>query len=224
MNNNPNPYHKTMKKILFAAVLLLGMSTALQAQVYDDPFAAKAVHNAHQDAALRGWKLSIDGGGQRVLAYKDRSFNNTRFDAEFGYRFNRSNYLGVSVGISSYNYTKDKTGLNPVYPKKSKMGLPLSLIYRGYFVTEQFASPYLYVRGNYCTSQIEDVNLGVGLGIEFLLGKSASVFLQGGFSGLGFLRGEGFFKSRLQAHDAWQTYSAGPVGDLSIGVSVPLKL
>lgn len=214
-----------MKKIFLAAVLLLGLSTSLFAQVYDDPFTNRAVHNARQDAALRGWKLSIDGGGQRVFGYKYRSFNNSRFDAELGYRFNRSNYLGASIGLSSYNYSKQKGEVTIPYDnKKSHIGIPFSLIYRGYFVTERFASPYLYVRGNACTSKIEDVNLGAGLGIEFRLISAANIFLQGGFSGLGFLRGDGFFKSRLQAYDAWQNYSAGPVGDLCIGVSIPLAI
>lgn len=227
-NKDNHSFEKNMKRLLIAAVLLLGLGTTMNAQVYDDPFAARAIHNAHMDERVRGWKLSVDGGGQRTWGVQKQSFNNSRFDAEVGYRFNRHNYLGASVGISAYRFSSihGSDNTQPAQYSGAKVGIPLSLVYRGYLVAEEFASPYMYVRGNACTSKIEDYNLGVGLGVDFQIGRGATVFAQAGVSGLGFVRGNGFFKSRLDAASGWTkgAFTAGPVGDLSVGVSIPLSL
>lgn len=234
-SNNNHKSHSKMKRILFAAVLLLGMSTTLLAQnepltrstmgpgMYNDPFAAQAVRHARMDALVRGWRLSVDGGGQRTWGFDARSLNNSRFDAEIGYRFNRISYLGASLGFSAYRLGLPKEGLTDIANYEgSKVGMPLSLTYRGYLLMQRFASPYAWARGTYAVSKAETSNLAFGLGVDFLLMKGATLFVQAGIGGIGMVNGEGFLKSRLDAADGWQTYSAGPVGEFSIGFSIPL--
>jgi hypothetical protein len=233
-----------MKKLFLAAMLLLGMSTHLFAQnnqtegirqyptqpglygygMYsNDELARKAVLNARLNEMVRGFRIAFDGGTQHTLKYEGQSFNNSRFNAEFGYRLSHSSYIGVSIGVNKYTATLKKGESIEDYDG-SKLGMPLSLIYRAYLF-QRFASPYAYLRGTKVVGKIDNIDLGIGVGVEINIAKGASIFAQAGLSGMGFIHGEGFFKSRLQAGDdsSWDKYGAGPLGDISFGVRIPLS-
>lgn len=226
-----------MKKLLLAAVLLLGMSTNLLAQTerpmggtygYDpyagDALAQKAIRNARLDEMVRGFRVAFDGGTQHTFKYEGQSFNNSRFDAEFGYRFNRVSYIGASFGVNKYTPTAvENNAAIPAYTGK-KVAMPLSLVYRAYLM-QRFVSPYAYLRGTTYWGQIDQSELGFGVGAEFNIAKGATIFAQAGLSGMGMVNGEGFFKHRLQSgvDGSWDTYAAGPLGDICFGVRIPLS-
>ena len=231
-----------MKKLIMAAVLLLGMSTNLFAQnnqpvdarqysgqygygMYaGDDLARKAVRNARLDERVRGFRIAFDGGTQHAFKYEGQSFNNSRFDAEVGYRFNRISYIGASIGVNSYTPTavQDDKEIAPYDGKK--IGMPLSLVYRAYLM-QRFASPYAYLRGTTVVGNIDNLDLGFGVGVEFNIAKGATIFAQAGLSGMGFIDGESFFKHRLQSgtDGSWDKYAAGPLGDIAFGVRIPLS-
>ena len=231
-----------MKKNILAVVLLLGMSTSLFAQVETqspadrygvpgygslyagDELAQKAIRNAHMDERVRGLRIAFDGGTQHTFKYEGQSFNNSRFDAEVGYRFNRISYLGVSVGVNKYNYTSQQEGTTAAEYDGKKIGMPLSLIYRAYMM-QRFISPYAYLRGTTVVGKIDDTDLGIGIGVELNIAKGATIFAQAGLSGMGFIGGESFFKNRLQAgtDGSWDKYGAGPLGDICFGVRIPMS-
>lgn len=230
-----------MKKILLAAVLLLGMSTTTFAQFKTDKNSSIygygitssdeiAIRRHRLDEKARGFRIAFDGGNQRVLKWDGLSLNNSRFDCELGYRFNRISYIGASIGVNTYRQTINN--LDDATSEKAplaeydgkKVGMPLSLIYRAYLM-ERFVSPYAYLRGTTKIGAIEDINLGLGVGLELNLVKGASIFGQVGISGMGFIGGESFFKSRVQSglNGTWDTFSAGPIGEFALGVRIPLS-
>ena len=230
-----------MKKMFLAVVLLLGMSTNLFAQTnnpmdarqypgqYDygmyngDDLARKAIRNARLDERVRGFRIAFDGGTQHAFKYEGQSFNNSRFDAEIGYRFNRISYLGASFGVNSYTLTPVQDNQSMKEYDGKKIGMPLSLVYRAYLM-QRFASPYAYLRGTTYLGKIDQSELGFGIGVEFNIAKGASVFAQAGISGMGFINGENFFRHRLQsgADGSWDKYGAGSLGDIAFGVRIPL--